>query len=106
MLNWLIIIVTIARLLSTCTALSLPQGIIEKNGSPQQGNRAQIGGIMALFPDNNDGAVFIFVIDEFRGEQLVRQSICNAYMANQMEMIEEYVSREKNSKGNDLKRNR
>lgn len=52
---------------------------------------------MTLFPNTNDGAVFIFVIDEFRGEQLVRQSICNAYMANQTEMTEEYVSREKNS---------
>ena len=50
---------------------------------------------MALFPDNNDGAVFIFVMDEFRREKLVRQSICNAYMANQTEMTKEYVSEER-----------
>ena len=96
MFCWLIITVTIVQLLTTCTALSLPQEIIEKNGSPQQGDRAEVGGIMTLFPDNNDGAVFIFVMDEFRGEQLVRQSICNAYIANQTEMTEEYVSRKKN----------
>ena len=84
--------VAICQLFTFCNALSLPQTTIEDNDNRQQGDRAVIGGLMALFPENNNGAVYIFVVNEYDGEQLVRQSICDRYMANQMEMTEDYVS--------------
>ena len=90
--NWVIMAINIAQFLIFCDAMSLPPSLATYSDSRPQADRAAVGGLMALFPDNNAGAVYIFVINEYSGEQLVRQSICNRYMANQMEMTAEYVS--------------